>query len=366
MLFAVALVTAGPAAASPHAVDAPETGSSRLELPELPRGFDTHDAGWLKLAYPASLSHWVAPLVEEANAFRTTVRASLGKNVLERVSVRLAEDPGQMALLAPVDAPYPKYAVGVAYSRANLILLTQEPVHPNGDHKLREVLRHELAHVALHAAVRGRHVPLWFNEGLAIHLAQENSFARIRTLWTAAVSSNLIPLRELDARFPKDIVGVPLAYAQSADVVRYLLRQQDDERFRLLIQRVGRGQAFDRALYDSYGMDLYNLERNWLVDVDSRYSVWPVLFSGTLIWGGASLLIFVAWRRKRRHHRVTMQRWAREEALEDARLLLLREHHSTDAEPKAAPPREGVDRAIVARSSLVPKVQHEGDWHTLH
>src|SRR5690606_31576156 len=151
------------------------------------------------------------------------------------------------------------------------------------EHDLRAVLRHELAHVALHDATHGHHVPLWFNEGFAIHLARENSFARTRTLWTAAVSGNLIGLPDLDQRFPNDIVGVPLAYAQAADVVRYLLRQEDEERFSLLVQRVGRGQEFDRALHDSYGMDLYNLELNWRADVEDRYSLWPLLLSGSMI-----------------------------------------------------------------------------------
>jgi hypothetical protein len=366
-----------------RSVDAPIT-SGRLELPHLPVDFETRDGGWIHLAYPKELSHWVTPLLDEAITFRELARARLGADVRKKVHVRLGADPAQMAELAPIDAPYPKYAVGVAYSRAGLVLLTEEPLHPASDHDLLAVLRHELAHVALHDAVGGRHVPLWFNEGVAIHLARENAFARTRTLWTATVSGNLISLRDLDQRFPSDIVGTPLAYAQSADVVRFLLRQQDEERFSLLVRRVARGQSFDRALYDSYGLDLYGLELQWQQDVNSRYSLWPILLSGSMVWAGAVVLVVVAWRRNRRRMRITLARWAREEAREDARLRLLRELQATKAsaeQPQAAlpasssqstrstvdaPPTELMVPPSARRDSPVPQVEHDGRWHTLH
>lgn len=350
-------------------IDAPVVGR-RLELPELPRGFDTLDAGWIQVSHPLELAHWAQELVAEAKLFRATARKSLGESVLGEVRVRLGGDPSQMAALAPTNAAYPKYAVGVAYSGAKLILLTAEPLHPASDHDLRAVLRHELSHVALHEAVSGRHVPLWFNEGFAIHLAHENAFARTRALWTAAVSGNLIGLNELDARFPNDIVGVPLAYAQAADVVRFLLREQDEQRFSLLIDRLQGGQAFDRALYDAYGMDVYNLEQNWRADVEERYSLWPVLLSGTVLWGGATLLIVVAWRRKRKKDRATLARWTREEALEDARLALLKELREVRAREAAA--LAAKESPLPSPATLkpidasVPRIEHDGRWHTLH
>jgi hypothetical protein len=366
-----------------RSVDAPVT-SRELELPPLPVDFETRDGGWIHLAYPRELAHWAEPLLDEAIAFRELARSRLGANVLERVHVRLGADPAQMAELAPVNAPYPKYAVGVAYSRAGLVLLTEEPLHPASDHDLRAVFRHELSHVALHDAVGGRHVPLWFNEGVAIHLSRENAFARTRTLWTAAVSGNLISLRDLDQRFPADIVGTPLAYAQAADVVRYPLRQQDQERFGQLVKRVGRGQDFDRALYDAYGLELYSLELQWHADVESRYSLWPILLSGSVIWGGAVVLVVLAWRRNKKKMRVTMERWAKEEAREDARQVLLREFEASKArtaaesaaaertaaeQPQAVLPAESADLPMPPpprRDAPVPQVEHDGRWHTLH
>ena len=84
---------------------------------------------------------------------------------------------------------------------------------------------------------------------------------------------------------------------------------------------------------------------------------------------GAIGLAFVASRRRRKRTKATMERWAVEEAAEDAALA------------KAAPdatrmhivlaPREAEHPALPAlkRGNLdidVPKVEHEGSWHTLH
>lgn len=347
--------------------DAPLVGSRSVVSAPLPSDFKTFESRWLRISYPPSQEHRLEELVNEANQFRAEVSLRLGQRVLDDVEVRLAEDPAQMATLAPIGAPYPKYAVGVAYSRLGLILLTEKPVHAGSEHDLNETFRHELAHVALHQAVSRHRVPLWFNEGLAIYLSKENALGRMQTLWTATVSGNLLPLHEIDRRFPKDVVGVPLAYAQSADIVRYLLRQEDQERFQLLIKRVRRGQAFGDALYDSYGMDVRGLEYSWRQDVEGRYSIWPMLFSGTVIWVAAIGLSAVAWRRKRRRQDKTLQRWAKQEAREDERAA--REVAATVAPwmvaRDSAPSNEPPARYSV-NDPTVPKVEHEGDWHTLH
>lgn len=323
----------------------------------------------------------VEPLIQEAQAFRMEVSLRLGQQVLSKVRVRLAEDPSQMATLAPTGAPYPNYAVGVAYGKLGLILLTNTPVHANSEHDLLATFRHELAHLALEEAVQGNSVPLWFNEGLAVHLSRERAFGRTQTLWTAVVSGNLLPLADIEHHFPDDIVGVPLAYAQSADVVRYLLRQEDQTRFRSLISRLRKGQTFSSAMSDSYGLDDYTLERVWRAEAESRYTIWPVLMSGTLVWGGAIVLSVFAWRRKKRREEKTLRRWAREEALDELRRLraLTEKEHpmaSMGAAVTAPPPASAASASGAVPDQQgpvlnwgegsVPRVEHEGSWHTLH
>jgi hypothetical protein len=353
--------------------DAVDAGAA-AELPAPPEGFNTYDGGWVRLAFPPSKRHRIQPLIHEADAFRERLRELFGYAVLEHVVVYVGRTPGEMAALAPPESPFPKYAEGVAYPGLDLILLTIDPKYPNAEHDLAEVFRHELAHLALHDALQGYHVPLWLNEGFAIYLSGERSFARAQTLWTATLSETLVPLEQLDRHFPDDIVQTPIAYAQSADVVRYLLRTRYSQRFVAMLRRVRSGQPFASAMNDAYGFDVYgvgenSLEDEWRRDVAKRYSFWPVLFSGSMVWIGALGLFVVGYYRRRKQQRATLDRWAVEEAAE----------RQTASLPAPAgrmhivlAPKEGVSEPVVpefkkaSRDLDVPKVEHEGSWHTLH
>lgn len=382
-----------PAQSTPAELPPDAPVASGVALPEVPDGFNTHDGGWIRFAYPRGSREVVQPLIDEADRVRAMLSDRLGTPVLAgkdgaRVHVRIARTAGEMSNLAPEGVPYPRYASGVAYSQLGLVLLTMQPVHPGSQHDLAEVFRHELAHVALYDAVGGHHVPRWFNEGFAVHVSGEGQLARLQTLWSATLSDSFVPLAKIDRSFPGESYKVSIAYAQSADVVRYLVRTREQHRFHSLLKRVRDGQGFESALRDAYGVDLVGLEHEWREDVAKRYSFWPVFFSGTVIWVGAIGLFAWGWRRRRRRAKETLQRWEKEEAEEDARL----------AEARAAVQRERV-RIVISRNPSflqaypsgesseeeseeiagmklperitsepkdVPKVEHEGEWHTLH
>jgi hypothetical protein len=274
-----------------------------------------------------------------------------------------------MATMAPAGAPYPDYAAGVAYPDLGLVLLSLTPVHNTPDHDLGQIFRHELGHIALSDAVGHHPVPRWFDEGLAVSVSGETSFARIQSLWLASAGDTLIPLKDLERAFPIEEYHAQLAYAEGADVLRFLVRREDAHRFRSLIEQLRNGSNLDRAVKDAYDVDLGTLEQEWREDAGRRYTVFPILFGGTFVWVLALGLFVWAWRRRKRRDRATLERWAREEAREDERRLrLVAQAESsrlhivlTRATEKPAalpvPPPSEVD---------VPRVEHDGQWHTLH
>ena len=356
--------------------DAPRSHAGSLRLPGVPAGFNTYDGGWIKFVYHPSIRERVQPLIADAAATRTALTEWVGQPVLSEVRVVVARTPGEMATLAPVNAPYPDYAAGVAYPEIGLVLLTIKPVHPNAQHDLAEVFRHELAHVALEDAVSGRPIPRWFNEGFAVMASGETSFVRMQTLWTATLSDNLLTLGQLERTFPSDENEAGIAYAEAADVVRFLVRREEKHRFRGLVSRLRDGENMDSALFNSYGEQTATLESEWREDVAKRYTFWPVLFSGSVIWAGTLGLFALGWRKKRRKAAATLARWEREEAEEEAR-----RHLALRADPSAPSPRVHIvlaqspndDTVAVPPPMLqrlpeveVPKVEHDGQWHTLH
>ena len=352
----------GPALTAPH--DVPRFDAvARDSVPPVPSSYITKNLGWLELSYPPSASERVAKIIEEANEVKAELADALGQPVLEHVTVRVAPTVADMARLAPADAPPPAYASGVAYHGIHLVLLSMMAPRGGDAVDLDEVFRHELAHVALEDAVRGRHVPVWFNEGLAIHLSGEHKTDRLQTMWNATLSGTLIPLQDLDRSFPSENAQVTIAYAQSADFMRFLLRKSDRLRFTSMIERVRDGETFERAIAAAYGSDLRKLEYEWRSDAERRYSIIPVLTGGGLIWVVVIGALVAAYVRRRRRSRAILARWAEEEALEDARILAAQQAQ------EGKPPIELVRLGAAARASaerVSVKVEHQGRWHTLH
>lgn len=354
-----------PAAVVPRDVPLIAPGAE-LVIPPLPPSYVTKDLGWLELSYPPAATERVASILEDAATVKASIARSLGQPVLSRVHVRVAPTVADMARLAPSNAPPPAYASGVAYHGIHLVLLSM--LAPRGAEAvdLDEVFRHELAHVALEDALQGRHVPVWFNEGLAIALSGEPTIARTKTLWDATLSDTLIPLPDLDRSFPEDNFEVSIAYAESADFMRFLTRKADQLRFESMIGRLRDGQAFDRAVLDAYGSDLHRLELEWRSELERRFSILPVLTGGGLVWVLVIVALFAAYVRRRRRAKAILARWEKEEAIEDARLAarLAAERAERAAADSATSDGVGPYSKVAAVVSI--KVEQDGGWHTLH
>jgi Peptidase MA superfamily len=329
------------------------------KLPPLPGDFERLEHGWMTLELPSSIGDRGTPLLREADAFRSRLAEDFGQPAIEGVVVRVARTPEQMAELAPEGAPPPPYAAGVAYPSLHLVLLALRAPQTWDAPDLSELLAHELTHVALTDAVAGHHVPRWFDEGLAIHESGEVPWARTKTLWDATLGKHLLPLSYLDRGFPADSYEVNEAYAESADFVRFLMRDTDRARFGALLQRVRVGVPFDRTLEDAYGADVRKLEYEWREELGRRFGVIPMITGGGLLWVAIAGLAGAAWVKKRRRAKAKLAEWAREEAEMDAVLAASRA-------PSEGAAGAGADDDVPPRMPSVPVVEHDGRWHTLH
>jgi hypothetical protein len=329
---------------------------SAIAIPSLPPTDQESDLGWLKIHYPPSAHERVAPLVAAADDIKAQLADELGQAVLAKpIEVRIARSPEDMASLAPPDVP--TYAAAVAFPGLRLIILSMRAPFTNEGTDLEHELRHELAHIALEDAVAGQHVPAWFNEGFAMHASGE-TFERISTLTQATLWKTLIPLSDLDRSMPADASEASVAYAESADFLRFLLRQSDRQRFAAMIDRTRKGEAFDRALADAYGADERKLEFEWREDLAKKYTFWPVLLGGSSMWVLVVGALAVGLVRKRRRAKAIYERWEREDAVEAARRAVL------SSAPEAAEPDASMRPSVPSVS--VPKIEHDGGWHTLH
>lgn len=120
-----------------------------------------------------------------------------------------------------------------------------------------EVLEHELSHIVMHLHLSEDYIdaPLWLDEGLAMYVEGDLGDDEQRTLDQAIASDTLMSLRSLTS-FPGEAGLVPLAYAESRDVVAFLLATYGDDKFRELIDTIGTARVTpDQALQQVYGLD---------------------------------------------------------------------------------------------------------------
>jgi hypothetical protein len=329
--------------------------------------------GGIEWTFPASATTVIRDLQSVYAEAWARVVDELGGAIDDRVIIRVGLDPEAMRALAPVGHPPPDYAAGVAYPRFGVILLTLQAPDSWERPDIEKVLTHELSHIALHRAVGGQHLPRWFVEGVAVQQAGENDLSRIQTLWQAEVGDNVVPLADLDRHFPRYPHRVSVAYAQSADIVAHMRKADSDaRRFRSLIRKIGEeGMTFDEAFFDSYEMSLATMEREWRDRLDERFQTIPLVVTGGGLWVLASVLLVLAYIRRRRQHRAVMKRWAAEEAADDAALERAEEAVLTELALRRA--REGIDHILIVngeppqgRESGVPTIEYDGSDHTLH
>jgi hypothetical protein len=329
-----------------------------FSLPSPLDGYETERIGSVTWTFPESERGRVTELIEGFDEHWTDVEADFGTVIDDHLIIRVARNPREMRAMAPLGAPPPDYATGVAYSRWGVILLTMSAPQTWEPPELDVVLVHELSHVALYRAVRGNPVPRWFNEGVAIHQSEVRLLPRMESLLRAAAQRSMLRLSELDKHFPNHPHEVNIAYAQSADVVGFLRRSNNDERrFHRLIQSLRDGQTFDTALAAGYGWTRVGLERHWRESLRTRYRILPALFAGSTIWVLAAILVVVAYRKRRRYHHMKLQQMAHREELEELALT---------SRPPPAPLSTPAPASEVVTDTSVPIVEHDGKSHTLH
>ncbi|MET0285286.1 MAG: peptidase MA family metallohydrolase [Polyangiales bacterium] len=341
-----------------------------VQLPALPQGFIQKQVGTVNWAYHERDAELVRGLQSRIGASWRHVTSELGRQVGNQLTIRIARGPDDMQRLAPKNNPPPAYAVGVAYPSMGLILLSVVSPDSWFPPDQAAVLTHELSHVALHRAVDGRPLPLWFVEGLATHQAGEHRLARVRALWEATVSGDVLPLELVSRSFPSRPNAVNLAYAQSADLVRHLLQSSaDHSRLSHLLAQVATGVGFEQALQSAYRIDLPFLEREWRQGLNERFRVLPLVLTGTALWGGIALLAIVAFARRRQQTQEKLATWEAEEAADHASTLAVASTPTVPAQPlTVSEPRMIHVYALPppVREAGVPTVEHDGQRHTLH
>lgn len=125
------------------------------------------------------------------------------------------------------------------------------------------VLVHELVHLLIHEKVRGRPVPRWLDEGLAIFYSGETRWKTMTALSKAAATNSLIPLQDIDWVLRFNRIKAELAYQESYSAVRYLLSVYDIDAIRIILDGIRQGRDMDKSFREATGSTFRDFELEW-------------------------------------------------------------------------------------------------------
>jgi hypothetical protein len=217
----------------------------------------------------------------------------LGTRDLGAIRLIVAADSHDFAALTR--GRLPGWGAGAAFPGGHTIVLRADAGDVSG------TLRHELAHLALHQAVRSR-VPLWFDEGYStVAAGQWDLFDRLGL--NLAVARGAIPgLRDLDGELRASRISADAAYALAASAVLELARRNPTGTLAPLFERLEAGVGFDDAVLATTGLTPDRFDEAWRRSVRARFGLvaWTL---GAGLWLGMSLLLVVGYESRRRRDR---------------------------------------------------------------
>jgi len=202
-----------------------------------------------------------------------------------------------------------------------------------------QVLRHELAHLALHEFL-GNLPPRWFDEGYASYSAGEWGRDEVLETNIALALHGVPPLDSLDAWFTGGAQGAGAAYALGYRAVAELAALDPERGLALFFRYWRETGSMDRAMRAAYGITADAFDQRWRSRTMRRYGALALLANASVAFGLMGLLILplylVRLRRKRRRLAALLaadeaaERAARESALE-ALLEIGREQRDPEA-----------------------------------
>ncbi|MEE4352642.1 MAG: hypothetical protein V2J25_07185 [Desulfatiglans sp.] len=150
------------------------------------------------------------------------------------------------------------------------------------ENALRNTLEHELCHLLLHSHINKTPLPRWLDEGVCQWLSDgpgEIVADQKRSLLNrVAVAGEYIRLKDLRKDFPTDTEALLLAYEQSKDIVRYMVRRFGQEGVKRLLGYMKQGKTVDDAAFKALFLRLDDLEKEWHDSLESR-KTWYIYFS---------------------------------------------------------------------------------------
>lgn len=229
----------------------------------------------------------------------------------EGVTVVLAHTPEVLDALT--GGVVPEWRAGVAVPARRLLIVPTGEGPRVLDTEGRRVLRHEWAHLGLHAFLGDLRVPRWFDEGYAQWASAGFDATEAWRLRILLATGRTPPLDSLTLDWPRRRIDAGAAYLLAASAVTYLLGESGERGLELFLARWREERSFDVAFRRTFGVTTAQFEEDWRRHVKDRYGWLFVLSHSTVFWMALALVLLVMVRVRQRYNRERMARLRAEE-----------------------------------------------------
>ena len=185
----------------------------------------------------------------------------------QRVLVAIAPDASRFR--AWVGPTAPEWGAAIAFPESRRIVMQGRGAASDAGDPL-EVLRHELAHLALHERL-GNVPPRWFDEGYASVAAREWHRDDVLAANVALALQGTPRLDALDEGFRGGSTAAQAAYALSYRAVMELASLDQERGLSLFFQYWADGSTLDRAVRQAFGITLSGFEKEFQKRTSRRY-----------------------------------------------------------------------------------------------
>jgi hypothetical protein len=212
-----------------------------------------------------------------AHAIRTDSFPGLAR---PRQRVVIAIAPDRRRFRDWVGEAVPEWGSAVAFPDSRRIVIQGRGAGSDAGDPL-VVLRHELAHLALHEAL-GDLPPRWFDEGYASYAAGEWGRQEVLATNVALALRGMPTLEELDASFGGGSTAAQSAYALAHRAVSELAQANTTSGLAPFLGYWKASGSFERALRQAYGMTSADFEQRWRQRTRRQYGALALASNMTL------------------------------------------------------------------------------------
>ena len=340
--LAIVLASLTVCALSSSRAVAAESPGEPVSVTTTPVYLETEIEGF-HVRYHPSARERVRRLIAELLPVRRELEARLGGSVLDEVSLEIAATPDELSL-------------GTTSTGQVLRISTNDARGEAVD--LLAAVRFALARRAFHEA-GGGFAPRWFETAFAEYSSLGVGFGETRAITQLAWNDRLPTLDSLGRLDQADCVGgCNEERAAARDLARFVAEQ--DRGFERLTHELRQGGSFESALDRATSAPAGGFQSAWHQETSRRHMGLVAALGVLAVASALGLWRYLAKRAGR----------ARVPASTVATSAGSRHRESKSrVHRRSAPRRVQLERHVLAirsKSSEIPKVEHDGNWHTLH